>query len=111
MKKSQRKKMSTILTEEEFNNKISEYTEKRTNRSKKKNINVLYPQNNEIDLSNNISRVNDNIMNNNENKNNYNSFSRNMNERIKNIKNKQKAASADNNNKKSYFIEDRENLK
>lgn len=76
-------------------------------KTKKKDL--LHPQINEIDL-NNKSKANDNIINN-ENNNSYNSFNRNLNERIKNIKNKQKAASVDNNNKKSYFIEDRGNLK
>ena len=109
MKKSQRKKMSILLTEEEFNNKINEYAEKRTNRNKNKKKDLLHPQINEIDL-NNKSKANENIINN-KNNNSYNSFNRNLNERIKNIKNKQKAASVDNNNKKSYFIEDRGNLK
>jgi hypothetical protein len=111
MKKSQRKKMSILLTEEEFNNKINEYTEKRTNRNKNKKKALLDSQNYEIDLNNNKSKKNDNINNDNGNNNNFNSFNRTLNERIKNIKNKQKAASVDNNNKKSYFIEDRGNLK
>lgn len=114
MKKSQRKKMSILLTEEEFNNKINEYTEKRSNRNKNKKKPLVNPQYNEIDLNNNKSKVNDNIINNKNNNNyifNYNSFNRNLNERIKSIKNKQKAASVDNKNKKSYFIEDRGNLK
>jgi hypothetical protein len=109
MKKSQRKKMSILLTEEEFNNKINEYIEKRSNRNKNKKKALLDSQNYEIDLNNNKSKKNDNINNDNEN-NNFNSFNRTLNERIKNIKNKQKAASVDN-NKKSYFIEDRGNLK
>jgi hypothetical protein len=104
MKKSQRKKMSILLTEEEFNNKINEYTEKRTNKNKNKKKAISYLPDNGIDLNNNKSKINNNINIINENNNNYNSFNRNLNERIKNIKNKQKSASVDNNNKKSYFF-------
>ena len=81
---------------------------------KNKKQNSLNPQYNGIDLNNNKSKVNDKNINNENNNNyifNYNSFNRNMNERIKSIKNKQKASSVDNKNKKSYFIEYRGNLK